>query len=45
MQDYHFKSKNSAGWLIDEIESHLSANENFKKSLEEVLSDAEEQGW
>lgn len=42
--DYHSKSANPAGWLIDEIESRLSPQKNLQISLQEALLQVEKSG-
>lgn len=44
-KDYHLKSVNPAGWLIDEIESQLPLNPKYIKSLKEAIDEAEKKEW
>lgn len=44
-KDYHLKSVNPAGWLIDELESQLPLNSKYVKSLKLAIEEAEEKGW
>lgn len=43
--DYHSKTVNPAGWLIDEIESKLPLNPAYIKSLKNAISEAKKKGW
>ena len=43
--DYHSKSINPAGWLIDELESHLPLNPLYIKSLKKAIDEADKKGW
>ena len=43
--EYHSKSANPAGWLIDEIESKLPPNPQFVQSIKDALKEAENKGW
>jgi len=44
-KEYHAKSVNPAGWLIDEIESRLPLNSRYIESLREAIHEAEKKGW
>lgn len=44
-RDYHLKSVNPAGWLIDEIESRLPLDPQYVKSLKEAIDESEKKGW
>lgn len=44
-QDYHSKSINPAGWLIDEIESQLPLNPQYIESLKDAIDEADKKGW
>lgn len=44
-QEYHNKSVNPAGWLIDKIESKLPLNPNFILSLKKAIAEAKKKGW
>ena len=44
-QEYHSKSINPAGWLIDEIESKLPLNPKFVSSLREAIKESNKKGW
>jgi len=43
--EYHSKSINPAGWLIDELESRLPLNPLYIKSLKEAIDEADKKGW
>ena len=42
--DYHSKTVNPAGWLIDEIESRLSPQKSLQITLREALLQVEKSG-
>ena len=42
---YHSKDANPAGWLIDELESHIPAREQYVQSLKDAIAEAERTGW
>jgi hypothetical protein len=44
-EEYHSKSVNPAGWLIDEIESKLPLNPTFVSSLKSAIEEANKKGW
>jgi len=44
-KEYHSKSVNPAGWLIDEIEAKLPLSPKYVDSLREAIAEAEERGW
>lgn len=44
-EEYHNKSINPAGWLIDKIESKLPLNPDFVLSLKNSLAEAKKKGW
>ncbi|MCK5320334.1 hypothetical protein KAJ61_03020 [Candidatus Parcubacteria bacterium] len=44
-KEYHSKSANPAGCLIDEIEAKLPANSNFIKSLKNAIKESDKKGW
>ncbi|MCK4553582.1 hypothetical protein KAU19_01300 [Candidatus Parcubacteria bacterium] len=44
-KEYHSKSVNPAGCLIDEIESKLPVNPNFVQSLKNAIKEANKKGW
>jgi hypothetical protein len=44
-EEYHAKSVNPAGWLIDEIESKLPLNPKFVLSLQKSIAEAEKNGF
>ncbi len=44
-KEYHSKTSNPAGWLIDEIEAKLPVNPNFIQSLKNAIKEADEKGW
>ena len=44
-EEYHNKSVNPAGWLIDKIESKLPLNPDFILSLKESISEAMKKGF
>lgn len=43
--DYHSKSVNPAGWLIDEIEARLPLNPEYIQSLKDAIDEANKKGW
>jgi len=43
--DYHSKSVNPAGWLIDELESRLPLDPKYIKSLKDAIDEANKKGW
>lgn len=43
--EYHSKSVNPAGWLIDELECRLPLNPRYIKSLKEAIDEANKKGW
>ena len=45
ISEYHSKSVNPAGWLIDELESRLPLNPKYIKSLKEAIDEANKKGW
>ena len=45
IQDYHSKTINPAGWLIDEIESQLPLNPKLAASLKKAVTQANKKGW
>ena len=44
-KEYHSKSTNPAGWLIDELESKLPVDEKYIDSLRAAIIEAEKKGW
>ena len=44
-KEYHSKSSNPAGWLIDEIEAKLPPNPEFVQSLRDAIIEAGRKGW
>jgi hypothetical protein len=40
-KEYHSKTANPAGWLIDEIESKLPLSKDYKKKLKSIEDDIE----
>ncbi len=44
-EEYHDKSVNPAGWLIDKIESKLPINPDFIVSLKKSIAEAKKKGW
>lgn len=44
-EEYHDKSVNPAGWLIDKIESILSLNPKFVLSLKRSIAEAQKKGF
>lgn len=44
-KEYHSKTSNPAGWLIDEIESRLPLNQKFVISLKKAVEEAKRLGW
>jgi len=44
-EEYHSKSVNPAGWLIDEIEARLPLKPEFILSLEKALEESNKKGW
>lgn len=44
-EEYHNKSVNPAGWLIDRIESKLPLNPKFILSLKKSIAEAKKKGW
>ena len=44
-EEYHDKSVNPAGWLIDEIESKLPLNPKFVLSLKKSIAEAKKNGF
>lgn len=44
-KEYNAKEINSAGWLIDEIESRLPLNPKFIQSLKDAITEAKKKGW
>jgi hypothetical protein len=44
-EEYHSKTANPAGWLIDEIEAKLPPNPQFVQSLKDALEEARRKGW
>ena len=44
-REYHSKSVNPAGWLIDEIESRLPLKPEFVQSLKDAVDEAKKKGW
>lgn len=44
-EEYHNKSVNPAGWLIDKIESKLPLNPNFILSLKRSIAEAKKKGF
>lgn len=44
-EEYHNKSTNPAGWLIDRIESKLPLNPSFILSLRKSIAEAEKKGY
>ena len=43
--EYHSRSVNPAGWLIDELESRLPLSPKYIKSLKEAIDEANKKGW
>lgn len=43
--EYHSKSINPAGWLIDELECRLPLNPEYIKSLKDAIDEANKKGW
>lgn len=43
--EYHSKTVNPAGWLIDELESRLPLNPEYVKSLRSAIDEANKKGW
>ena len=44
-EEYHSKSANPAGWLIDEIESKLPLSDEYIQSLKDAIDEANKKGW
>ena len=44
-EEYHSKTANPAGWLIDEIEAKLPPNPQFVQSLKDAIEEAKRKGW
>lgn len=44
-KEYHSKTANPAGWLIDEIESKLPISDRYVTSLKAALKEAKIKGW
>ena len=44
-KEYHSKSANPAGFLIDEIETRLPLNPECVQSLKDAIEEAERKGW
>ncbi|MBA3046784.1 hypothetical protein KKC83_00355 [Patescibacteria group bacterium] len=44
-KEYHSKTDNPAGWLIDEIEAKLPVNPGFVQSLKNSIKEADKKGW
>ena len=44
-KEYHSKSVNPAGWLIDEIETRLPLKPEFVQSLKDAVDEANKKGW
>jgi len=44
-EEYHAKSANPAGWLIDEIEATLPVSVTYVQSLKEAIAEARCKGW
>ena len=44
-EEYHSKTANPAGWLIDEIEAKLPPNPKFVQSLKDAIEEAKRKGW
>ena len=44
-EEYHSEGANPAGWLIDELETHLPVREEYIESLKEAIAEAERKGW
>lgn len=45
VSEYHSKSVNPAGWLIDELESRLPLNPKYIRSLKDAIDEANKKGW
>jgi hypothetical protein len=43
--EYHDKSCNPAGWLIDTLESKLPLRPDFVRSLRLAIAEAQKKGW
>ena len=44
-KNYHSKSINPAGWLIDEIESQIPLNPKLVASLKKAVAESNKKGW
>jgi len=44
-EEYHSKSVNPAGWLIDEIESRLPVNPKYANALLKGIEEAKQKGF
>ena len=44
-EEYHSKSANPAGYLIDEIEARIPPHPEYIQSLKEAVKEANEKGW
>ena len=45
IEEYHSKTINPAGYLIDELESRLPLNPKFVASLKAAIEEADKKGW
>ena len=43
--EYHSKTANPAGWLIDELEAKLPVSAEYIQSLKEAIAEAKREGW
>lgn len=43
--EYHSRTINPAGWLIDEIEAQLPLNPQYIQSLKIAIDEANKKGW
>jgi len=44
-KEYHSKTANPAGWLIDELEAKLPVSDEYIRSLKEAIDEAKRKGW
>lgn len=44
-EEYHSKSVNPAGWLVDEIEAKLPLKPEYIQSLKDAIDEANKKGW
>ena len=44
-REYHSKTINPAGWLIDELEEKLPLDPKYIKSLKDAIDEANKKGW